>query len=349
MAAPAIQTVEKAVPPEPIPPQPLRPFADFREAAEASLAMLRQRTQLSTWMFTRVDGNDWMVLAVSDSHYGLRTGDALNWGDSICSRMLRGDGPQAVADVAGHAPYGEAPIVGRGIGAYLGVPVALDGGATGTLCAIDPQRAAAELEQWLPLAQICAQMLGTLWKHDVDLQESRRRAERAEIDAMTDPMTQVYNRRGWRQLLALEEERCREGHTTAGIVVVDLDRLKRINDSQGHPAGDELIVRAANQIGASVRPIDAVARLGGDEFSVLMLAVGPLELARLAQRIEVDLRGAGIAATVGYSWRGPDRDLAEAYREADLLMLDAKRAKHQAADRALKDGAAGSQPVGSRA
>jgi diguanylate cyclase len=319
------------VSPERIPTQPLRPFANFREAAEASLRMLRQRTRLSTWLFTRVDGNDWMVLAVSDGHYGLRTGDALKWDDSICSRMLRHGGPQAVADVAGHAPYGQAPIVGRGIGAYLGVPVALDGGTVGTLCAIDPQRAAAELEPWLPVAQICAQMLATLWKHDVDLQESQRRAERAEIDAMTDPMTQVYNRRGWRQLLVLEEERCREGHATAGIVVVDLDRLKQINDSQGHPAGDELIVRAAGQLGTSVRPTDVVARLGGDEFAVLMLAVGPLELARLAQRIEADLRGAGIAATVGYSWRGPDRDLAEAYREADLLMLDAKRAKHQAA------------------
>lgn len=313
------------------PTQPLRPFANFREAAEASLAMLRQRTALSTWLFTRVDGNDWIVLAVSDGHYGLRTGDAFNWDDSICSRMLRDGGLQAVPDVASHAPYCEAPIVGRGIGAYLGVPVALDGGALGTLCAIDPERAPAELAQWLPVAQVCAQMLATLWKHDVDLQHTQRRAERAEIDAMTDPMTQVYNRRGWRQLLLLEEERCREQHTTAGIVVVDLDRLKRINDQQGHLAGDEMIVRAASQLGASVRPLDVVARLGGDEFAVLMLAVGPLELSRLAQRIEADLRSAGIAATVGYSWRGPDRDLVEAYREADLLMLDAKRAKHQAA------------------
>jgi diguanylate cyclase (GGDEF)-like protein len=309
---------------------PLPPFDGFREAAQACLSMLRERTGVAAWFFTRVDGEDWLVLAASDDCYGVRTGEALRWADSICSLMVRG-GPCVVADVSAHAPYAAAPIVQRGIGAYLGVPVQLDHGAIGTLCAIDPNPVPVDVERWLPIVQLCAQMLATLWRHDVDLKEAQRRAERAELEAMTDPMTGIFNRRGWRELLALEEQRCRDENTTAGVVVVDLDHLKQTNDSQGHAAGDELIQRAAQEISRTVRASDAVARLGGDEFVVLILDAGPTELARQAIRIEQALRTAGVAATLGYSWRGPDRDLGEAYREADLLMLDAKRGRHRAA------------------
>jgi diguanylate cyclase (GGDEF)-like protein len=310
---------------------PLLPFSDFYEAATASLAMLRERTGVRGWLFTRVEGDDWMVLAASDQHYGLRSGDALRWDESICARMVASGGPCVVPDVASYAPYATAPVTRRGIGAYLGVAVQLDNGAVGTLCAIDPQPASVELPDVLPVVQLCAQMLATLWIHNTDLKQTVRRAERAELEALTDVMTGVYNRRGWRRLLIKEEERCREQQATGGIIVLDLDRLKQLNDSQGHSAGDALIVRAARQLSMAIRPVDAVARLGGDEFAVLMLDAGPLELARLAERIELLLREADIAATLGYSWRGPNRDLAEAYREADMLMLDAKRLKHERA------------------
>ncbi|UGB38186.1 sensor domain-containing diguanylate cyclase [Frateuria soli] len=317
-----------SMPPEILSLPPLPAFGGFREAAQACLSMLRERTGVGAWYFTRVDGEDWLLLAASDDCYGLRSGDALGWADSICSRMVRG-GPCVVADVSAHPPYAAAPIVSRGIAAYLGVPVQLDHDAIGTLCGIDPQPASVDVEHWLPMVQLCAQMLATLWRHDVDLKETRRRAERAELEAMTDAMTGTFNRRGWRELLALEEQRCRDEHTTAGVVVVDLDRLKQTNDSQGHDAGDQLIQCAARELSRTVRASDVVARLGGDEFVVLILDVGPTELARHAARIEQALRTAGVAATLGYSWRGPDRDLGEAYREADLLMLDAKRARQR--------------------
>jgi diguanylate cyclase len=333
IVTPASATGPVIVPPMSTPPEtlsfpPLSAFGGFREAAQACLSMLRERTGVGAWYFTRVQGEDWLVLAASDDCFGVRSGDALKWADSICSRMVRG-GPCVVPDVSAHAPYAAAPIASRGIAAYLGVPVHLDHGAIGTLCGIDPQPVSVDVERWLPIVQLCAQMLATLWCHDVDLKETRRRAERAELEAMTDPMTGIFNRRGWRELLALEEQRCRDEHTTAGVVVVDLDRLKQTNDSQGHAAGDELIQRAATEITRAVRAVDVVARLGGDEFVVLILDVGPTELARQAARIEQALRSAGVAATLGYSWRGPDRDLGEAYREADLLMLDAKRGRHR--------------------
>jgi diguanylate cyclase (GGDEF)-like protein len=286
---------------------PLSPFGGFREAAQACLRMLCERTGAGAWYFIRAQGEDWLVLAASDERRGLRSGDVLGRDDTARARALPGAG------------VGGVPIE---------VSVQLDHDSVGVVCAPEPLPVAVDRERWLPVVRLCAQMLATLWRHDVELKETSRRAERAELEAMTDPMTAIFNRRGWRQLLTLEEQRCRDEHTTAGVVVVDLDRLKQTNDSQGHAAGDALIERAAREISRAVRAVDVVARLGGDEFAVLVLDAGPTELARHAARIEQALRAAGVAATLGYSWRGPDRDLGEAYREADLLMLDAKRARH---------------------
>lgn len=285
---------------------PLPPFGGFREAAQACLRMLRERTGVGAWYFARAQGDDWLVLAAEDDCRGLRSGDVLRRDDVAGVRMRPG----------------------ASAGTSIGVAVQLDRDSVGVVCARDPLPVTVDLERWLPVVRLCAQMLATLWRHDVELKETSRRAERAELEAMTDPMTSVFNRRGWRQLLTLEEQRCRDQQTTAGVVVVDLDRLKQTNDSQGHAAGDALIERAAREISRAVRAVDVVARLGGDEFVVLVLDVGPTELARQAERIEQALRAAGVAATLGYSWRGPDRDLGEAYREADLLMLDGKRARH---------------------
>ena len=68
-----------------------------------------------------------------------------------------------------------------------------------------------------------------------------RKAERFEMEALSDPMTGLFNRRAWDQLIVLEEKRCkRYGHPVA-ILMIDLNDLKITNDTLGHAAGDELI------------------------------------------------------------------------------------------------------------
>lgn len=307
---------------------PLQPFAGFREAAEATLDMLRRRSGMPAWLFTRVSGDDWLILAATADAFDLQAGDALRWSDSVCSRMVRRDGPRFSADLGTEPLYCDAPVAGQlGVRSYMGVPVALDGDAIGTLCAIGPQPAAPAVAEWLPVVEVCARALATLWIHSTDLERTRRRAERAELEAMTDPMTGLYNRRGWQLLVAMEDQRCRASGGTAGVVAIDLDELKRVNDQQGHDAGDALIQRCARVLLDSVRSGDAVARLGGDEFALLLVGVGPTELARAAYRLERRLAAADASATVACSWRGPGRDLAETCRDADLLLIDAKRAR----------------------
>src|SRR5579885_2072120 len=230
----------------------LPPFDHFEQAASAVLARLRADTGLALWAFTRVQGDDCVLLAVDDDNYGLHAGACLSWKDSLCSRMTRGDGPQAAPDVLAEPNYRDAPMLRHApIRAYIGVPVQHSGGQLfGTLCGFDPAPRGPELARFLPQVRLHARLLGTLLEHDLDLEEARRRAERAEMESLADPLTGAYNRRGWIRLLKAEDARCRRYGQSAGMLTADLDDLKLINDSLGHDAGDALLVRAARALSA---------------------------------------------------------------------------------------------------
>jgi diguanylate cyclase (GGDEF)-like protein len=102
--------------------------------------------------------------------------------------------------------------------------------------------------------------------------------------AACDPMTGALNRRGF--LSAVAE--AREGmvpHRTMGVLVVDIDHFKRVNDAFGHAAGDLVIRRVADTIRATVRQSDIVARFGGEEFVVVTSSATEEELGALAERL----------------------------------------------------------------
>ncbi|HET9836350.1 MAG TPA: sensor domain-containing diguanylate cyclase [Rhodanobacteraceae bacterium] len=307
----------------------LRPFENFDQACRAVLARLRAQTGMAMWAFTRTDGNDWLLLSMDGDHPGFHPGARQPWTDSLCARMSRGDAPQAAPDVSKEPAYCEAPLLKDvPIRAYIGVPLQrIDGSLFGTLCGFDPSPRGPELALHLPYVRLQARLLGTLLEHDLELAEIVRRAERAELESLADPLTGAYNRRGWMRLLKAEEARCRRYGHGAGVVMADLDNLKIINDSLGHDAGDALLVRAARALGSVVRHGDAVARIGGDEFAVLAIGVGAVELDQLAMRADAALREAEVEATLGTGLRARDQSLAQAYHQADLAMLQLKHGK----------------------
>ena len=78
---------------------------------------------------------------------------------------------------------------------------------------------------------------------ELELQNQARRAERAEAESERDPLTGLFNRRGRKRLRDAEEDRCERYGNPSSILVVDLDDLKKVNDEQGHAAGDELLLQ----------------------------------------------------------------------------------------------------------
>jgi diguanylate cyclase len=117
-----------------------------------------------------------------------------------------------------------------------------------------------------------------------------------------------------------------------GLLFVDLDDFKRVNDGLGHDAGDELLVAVAHRLQACVRPEDTVARLGGDEFAILLDRAETPEVAAAAARRVLDglqtpftLRGnqVPVSASVGVAL-GAESELDDLLREADIAMYMAK-------------------------
>jgi diguanylate cyclase (GGDEF)-like protein/PAS domain S-box-containing protein len=169
---------------------------------------------------------------------------------------------------------------------------------------------------------------------------ARRRAElRLRHMANHDSLTGLLNRRAYERRLEDHLQRGeRYGHDGA-VLVIDLDDFKEVNDTLGHRAGDELIVRVAGALASRVRESDTLARLGGDEFAILTPTGGVAEAERLAEslletvRHERAARGPGgrarpITASIGIAplARAVGLSAEEALINADLAMYDAKEA-----------------------
>ena len=158
-------------------------------------------------------------------------------------------------------------------------------------------------------------------------------AERAEADAralaMTDHLTGLLNRWGWELALGAEESRCQRHGRSAVVAVVDLDDLKKVNDSDGHLGGDMMLRMAAEALRKGCRREDVVARIGGDEFALIAVEDRPGDEDTLAERLRATLAEAGVAASVGTAPRTAMGGLRSAFRNADGAMyadkLDRKR------------------------
>lgn len=302
-------------------------FPDFNTAATAVLNYLQQTLGFGLWMVTRTEGEDWIVLHAQDQGYGVKQGDVFRWTDSFCSRMVAGQGPRVAPNSQSVPAYVEAPIANQvKIGAYVGVPLATeDGTLFGTLCAIDPSPQPDSVADQLPLIELLAKLLSSILHADMAAAEQARRADRLQNEAFTDALTGLYNRRGWDQLLAEEEESCANYGFPACVVVIDLDNLKTVNDSLGHGAGDVLIQRAGQILRQETRKHDVVARIGGDEFVVLCTECSAMQGQWLGERLQRALLNGQVQASVGVASRHPSRGLKAAWAEADRAMYQQKR------------------------
>ena len=302
-------------------------FQNFQSARRATLAFLHQRFGFSLWMVTRTEGNDWIVLQSEDHGYGVKPGAVFQWADSFCSEMIKGNGPRVAPDSGQVMAYRNAAI-GRlvPIQAYVGVPLHhSDGSLFGTLCAIDPVCQPVTLVAEQPLIELLAGMLSTLLQWELKAGYEERRNERLALEASTDVLTGLSNRRAWNNFLASEEERCsRYGHPAA-VLVVDLDGLKEVNDSLGHAAGDLMLERAAKALRKAARETDLVSRLGGDEFGILAIECDHAGAQTLLRRARAALQEDGVSASIGMAMRAPGTGLQVAWEQADMAMYEAKR------------------------
>ncbi len=166
-----------------------------------------------------------------------------------------------------------------------------------------------------------------------DAQARMRLGDAMAHQAWHDPLTGLANRSLFMDRVehAVDLQRRRGGRLA--VLFCDLDGFKRVNDSYGHGAGDELLIEVGRRIKAAVRGADTVARLGGDEFAVLLEEISePAEVEQACQRVLTALRSrfhmfgedVAVTTTVGVALSEPDGSAESLLSQADLAMYHGK-------------------------
>ena len=173
-----------------------------------------------------------------------------------------------------------------------------------------------------------------------DVTERVRLQDELVRQAYHDGLTGLANRSLFRDRLEQALARSARAGGTVGVLILDLDGFKQVNDSLGHEAGDQLLRVVADRLTETVRATDTVARFGGDEFAMLLdqtdealaVSVARRALARLAEPAVVAGRELEVAASIGIALHAGEAGGDELVRDADVAMYaakDAGRGRHE--------------------
>lgn len=160
-----------------------------------------------------------------------------------------------------------------------------------------------------------------------------RKKQKAYLEKLSyrDMLTGLYNRNRYIERLEAYKQ---VQDQQIGAIYIDLNGLKKVNDEQGHRAGDELIVRAAGTI-AGIFAEDAY-RVGGDEFVVILLDVSREDFARKTEQLRRQMQENGVDASIGGVWQASTENLENLLRRADENMYREKKRYYSQADAARK-------------
>lgn len=260
---------------------------------------------------------------------------------SFCGHTILEDGLLVVEDATKDERFVDNPFVtgSPGIRFYAGCPVhSPDGHKIGSLCVIDrePRELSEEqLEDLKDLASMVESEIATkqMAEAQAQMNEELKQAKRA---VLVDPLTRLWNRAGGEEFLARQHQVAVQKGEKFCIAMMDIDHFKKVNDTYGHSAGDEVLREVAKRILRSIRPEDFACRMGGEEFLLVIDDPNSSEALAVAHSVRDAVRntpvqcedGTPIAVTtsMGLAYFDPASSVtpAEVIRLADASLYNAK-------------------------
>lgn len=183
-------------------------------------------------------------------------------------------------------------------------------------------------------------------KTELELLETKEKLTQA---ASTDFLTGIYNRRHFSQMTKIEIERCERNQLHTSLVLIDIDFFKRINDSYGHAAGDNILCQVTQRIRNCLRGYDIFARIGGEEFAILLPETLSSHAYKIAERYRKEIANAAfefegknieVTVSIGISESYPEtKTLDYLLKSADENLYIAKQTgRNKVVSPALTDG-----------
>ena len=167
--------------------------------------------------------------------------------------------------------------------------------------------------------------------------QNARLYEQTQRLATTDPLTGLFNFRYFRDSLAMEVARASRLGYSVGLLMMDVDNFKRVNDTFGHPVGDEVLRNIGRVLQTNLRLTDVAARYGGEEFAVILPGLGVRGVRAVGEKLRRAVHGLEPVVVAGHeprpttisvggaSWSPPRLDAADLVRVADTALYEAKR------------------------
>lgn len=154
---------------------------------------------------------------------------------------------------------------------------------------------------------------------------------RTRLNALTDHLTQIPNWRLFREMFDKELKKVQRTKLPLTLVYLDLDNFKKLNDTEGHSAGDQLLILVAKEMTAQIRPSDTVARLGGDEFAILLTETNFKDASEILHRLnqailkKIKANNWPVTLSIGaVTFKSFDFTIDEMLKLADDLMYQVK-------------------------
>ena len=189
-----------------------------------------------------------------------------------------------------------------------------------------PHRALTTSTPQLPAA---SDAKATIRRLRAELAQAKAQIEALQATAETDFLLDILNRRGFEREVNRSIAYIKRYHATAALIVLDVDRLKPVNDAFGHAAGDEVLKAIVKTVSSQVRASDVVGRLGGDELAVLLWNLSETDAKAKAASLEEAIDGltfvfrgnnVSAGASAGVAILGPHAEVGRALEEADSAM-----------------------------
>ncbi len=201
-----------------------------------------------------------------------------------------------------------------------------------------PQSSPRAAPSRLPAAPDDAKL--TIRRLRSQLAQARKRIDELQASADTDFLLDILNRRGFERELNRSIAYIKRYHASGALIMLDVDRLKPINDTFGHAAGDQVLKAVVDVLSRQVRASDVIGRLGGDEFAVLLWNLSETDAHAKAASLEEAIDGlvfvfrgreVKAGASAGVAVLGPHAEAGQALEQADSAMYVRKaQRRHQA-------------------